>query len=62
MNGGEAASSDVYADDFCMIWKRSYQLNNVVDSSDYAEVKLDMRKRLLDWIEKAEGKRPAIQN
>lgn len=42
--------------------KDPYQLNNVVDSSDYAEVKLDMRKRLLDWIEKAEGKRPAIQN
>ena len=63
MNGGEAASSDVYADDFLYdMEKDPYQLNNVVDSPDYADVKLDMRKRLLDWIEKAEGKRPVIQD
>ena len=40
--------------------KDPYQLNNVVDNADYADVKADMRKRLLDWIEKAEGKRPVI--
>ena len=63
MNGGEAASSDVYADDFLYdMEKDPYQLNNVVDSPDYADVKLDMRERLLDWIEKAEGKRPVIQD
>ncbi|GFI17329.1 arylsulfatase [Lachnospiraceae bacterium] len=61
VNGGEAASSDVYADDFLYdMEKDPYQLNNVVDNPDYADVKADMRKRLLDWIEKAEGKRPVI--
>ncbi len=61
VNGGEAASSDVYADDFLYdMEKDPYQLNNVVDNPDYAVVKADMRKRLLDWIEKAEGKRPVI--
>ena len=29
-------------------------------SPDYSEAKADMRKRLLDWIEKAEGARPVI--
>lgn len=61
VNGGEAASSDVYTDDFLYdMEKDPYQLNNVVDNPDYADVKADMRKRLLDWIEKAEGKRPVI--
>lgn len=61
MNGGEAAASDVYADDFLYdMEKDPYQLNNVVDDPDYADVKADMRRRLLDWIEKAEGKRPVI--
>ena len=61
VNGGAAASSDVYADDFLYdMEKDPYQLNNVVDNPDYADVKADMRKRLLDWIEKAEGKRPVI--
>lgn len=61
MNGGEAAASDVYADDFLYdMEKDPHQLNNVVDDPDYADVKADMRERLLDWIEKAEGKRPVI--
>ena len=61
VNGGEAASSDVYADDFLYdMEKDPYQLNNVVDNPDYADVKADMRKRLLDMTEKAEGKRPVI--
>lgn len=63
VNGGEAAASDVYEDDFLYdMEKDPYQLNNVVDSPDYADVKLDMRERLLDWIEKAEGKRPVIRD
>ncbi len=61
MNGGEASSSDVYADDFLYdMEKDPYQLKNVVDSPEYKAVKTDMRKRLLEWIEKAEGKRPVI--
>ena len=61
LNGGEAASSEVYADDFLYdMEKDPYQLNNVVNDPDYKDVKADMRERLLNWIEKAEGKRPVI--
>lgn len=37
-----------------------WQLNNVVANPSYAQVKEDMRARLADWIERAEGTRPAI--
>ena len=37
-----------------------WQLNNVVADPAYAQVKEDLRGRLLDWIEKAEGCRPVI--
>lgn len=61
VNGGEAASADVYADDFLYDMKKDpYQFNNVVADPAYAEVKEELRKSLLDWIEKAEGSRPAI--
>ena len=61
ISGGKAASADLYADDFLYdMEKDPYQLHNVVDDPDYEGVKADMRKRLLDWIEKAEGKRPII--
>lgn len=61
VHGGEAAAADVYADDFLYdIDRDPYQLNNVVADPSYAEVKADMRRRLLDWIEKAEGRRPVI--
>ena len=61
VNGGEAAASDVYADDFLYDLKADpWQLNNVVADPAYAQVKADMRGRLLDWIEKAEGYRPTI--
>ena len=40
--------------------KDPYQLENIVDNPEYGDVKAEMRKLLLDWIEKAEGKRPAI--
>lgn len=61
VNGGEAASAAVYADDFLYdMEKDPHQLQNVVGDPAYAEVKADMRRRLLDWIEKAEGSRPMI--
>ena len=60
VNGGEAAS-DLYADDFLYDLKVDpWQLNNVVADPSYAQVKEDMRARLADWIERAEGTRPAI--
>ena len=61
VNGGEAAASELYADDFLYDLKADpWQLNNVVTDPAYEAVKQDMRARLLDWIEKAEGMRPTI--
>ena len=63
VNGGEKGASDVYADDYLYDLKKDpWQLENVVTSPDYSEAKADMRKRLLDWIEKAEGARPVIMD
>ena len=59
--GGNAAASDVYADDFLYDMRVDpHQLNNVVADPAYAEIKADMRKRLRKWLEKAEGAHPTI--
>ena len=61
LNGGAAASSDTYADDFLYDMRTDpWQLCNVVSDPAYADVKADLRSRLLDWIERAEGMRPVI--
>lgn len=61
VNGFEAAGADRYADDFLYDMKRDpYQLNNVVADPAYAQVKAELRKRLLAQIERAEGVRPVI--
>ena len=61
VNGGAAAASDRYADDFLYDMERDpHQLNNVVASPAYTQVKEELRKRLLDWIWRAEGARPVI--
>lgn len=61
VNGGETASSDHYADDFLYDLKKDpYQLNNLIANPDYHDVKLELRKRLLAWIEHAEGAHPRI--
>mgnify|MGYP000816287185 FL=1 len=61
VNGGEAAASDVYADDFLYdMQKDPWQLNNVVADPAYADVKAELRERLLNWIQHAEGTRPTI--
>ncbi|HIX06770.1 MAG TPA: sulfatase-like hydrolase/transferase [Candidatus Fournierella pullicola] len=62
-DGGEVPASNVYADDFLYdLRKDPWQLDNVVDSPDYNEVKQELRQYLLDWIEHAEGYRPTIQD
>lgn len=62
-DGNEYAASDVYADDFLYdLEKDPFELHDVVQDETYAEVKAELRARLLDWIEKAEGKRPEIVN
>ncbi len=61
VNGGEAAASDRYADDFLYDMEQDpHQLNNVVTDPAYAQVKAELRARLLDWIWQAEGARPII--
>ena len=40
--------------------KDPHQLNNVVADPAYLQVKAELRSRLLDWIERAEGTRPVI--
>lgn len=61
LNGGAAAASDVYADDYLYdMTKDPFQLENIVEDPSYAEIKEELRKKLSDWIEKAEGKRPVI--
>ncbi len=63
VNGGAAAASDRYADDFLYDMEQDpYQLNNVVADPAYAQVKAELRERLLDWIWRAEGTRPVITN
>ncbi len=60
-NGGAAAASDRYADDFLYDMEQDpHQLNNVVTDPAYAQVKAELRERLLDWIWQAEGARPVI--
>ena len=55
LNGGEYASSPVYADDYLYdMTKDPYQLNNVVSDPAYAAVKAALREKLTGWIERAE--------
>lgn len=62
-DGGEFSSSDVYADDFLYdLRKDPWQLENIVASPDYKDIKQQLRQYLLDWIEHAEGYRPVIQD
>ena len=61
VDGGTAPAADRYADDFLYDLERDpWQLNNVVADPAYAQVKAELRARLLDWIWRAEGVRPVI--
>lgn len=61
VNGGAQAAADVYADDFLYdLNKDPFELQNVAADPAYAEVKRELRRRLLDWIRLAEGASPAI--
>ena len=61
VNGGEAPAAERYADDFLYDLRADpWQLNNLAADPAHADAKSDLRKRLLDWIEKTEGVRPLI--
>lgn len=63
VNGGAQAASDVYADDFLYDLKADpNEVNNLIRNREYHAVKLQLRQKLLRWIEKAEGKRPEIRD
>ena len=60
-DGFAVPAADIYADDFLYDLERDpWQLNNLISDPAYAPVKADLRKRLLDQIERAEGVRPVI--
>ena len=44
----------------CILSMDPWQLNNVVADPAYAAVKAELRERLLNWIQHAEGSRPTI--
>ena len=61
LNGGVAAGSDTYADDYLYDMAADpFQLHNVVENPAYAQAKQKLRIALQDWIEQAEGTRPVI--
>lgn len=61
VNGGEAAGAHLYADDFLYDLKKDpNELNNLIHDEAYREVKLMLRGKLQDWIEKVEHSRPVI--
>ncbi len=60
-NGWDEGSSMVYADDFLYdLRKDPYELENVVNAPEYADVKRGLRRSLIEEIAKAEGKYPKI--
>jgi len=61
VNGGVAASADLYADDFLYdLRKDPDELHNLIKDENYRQVKQMMREKLLNWIERTEGTRPVI--
>lgn len=61
INGGTQACSDIYEDDFLYdLRKDPDELHNLILDEEYNKTKGMLRERLLDWIERAEGKRPVI--
>lgn len=63
MNGGESAGADLYEDDFLYDMKNDpNELCNLIHDEAYREIKLVLRRKLLDWIEKAERRRPVIRD
>lgn len=61
INGGAQAAADLYADDFLYDLKKDpHELNNLIMDPAYAEIKKDLRKRLLKWIWNAEKVTPVI--
>ena len=61
VNGGAAASADLYADDFLYDLRVDpHELNNLIKDENYREIKLILREKLLRRIKETEGEEPEI--
>lgn len=61
VNGGAAADSTVYADDFLYdLRKDPYQLDNVIENPEYSEVRAAMAELLIEQMKKAGENSPRI--
>lgn len=61
VKGGEAAASNLYADDFLYdLEKDPNEINNLIKNESYQVIKETLREKLLNWIEKVEHTRPVI--
>lgn len=59
--GGAAAGADHYADDFLYDLKSDPdELHNLIHEEQYRDVKLELREKLQNWIERVEGSRPRM--
>lgn len=55
-NGWQHAAAESYADDYLYdLRKDPYELNNLIHDPVYAEIKRELRKKLISWIRKAEN-------
>ncbi len=63
IGGGEVAYSEHYADDYLYDMQVDpYQLVNVVAQQEYHHVKSELRVKLMDWIQKVEGRQVIIED
>ena len=63
IGGGDKASSDYYKDDFLYdLQNDPYELSNKIKDDAYLEIKLALRKRLKEMIEKAENMHVSIED
>ncbi|MBQ9197573.1 MAG: sulfatase-like hydrolase/transferase [Clostridia bacterium] len=61
ISGGAQGAASLYADDFLYDLKKDpHELNNVIADPAYDGVRLALRRKLLDWILRAEGTAPRI--
>jgi uncharacterized sulfatase len=62
-NGGMYMDSLEYADDFLYdLQKDPFELKNLIKEPTYRDIKLQLKERLLYWIEKEEHKKPVIHD
>ena len=62
-SGIETCQADRYRDDFMHDnYNDEYEINNLIRDICYTDIKMDLRKRLVDMIEKEEGVKVTIDD